>query len=166
MKKLSIFILFFFSCKNISENNKYLKNVSEIDYTFDNGWKEAYSIKISADGRCIVGNGRWKIKYYYSQLSGENISKIDSLISVTPFEKYDSLYYEDQVDQSSYKIVLVGFKKDTIKKFVYGRKAPQKLNDFANCLNSIKEKLQITLKDTVVDFISREKFYLLPVGKY
>lgn len=159
MKKFFILTILFWGCTNSSETKKSFKTVKEIDYTFDSGWKEAYSIKISHEGACIVGDGRWSMKYYTGQLSSENIKGLDSLIQSIPFKQYDSVYHEDVVDQASYKVILISTSNDTTTKFVYGRTAPQLLNKISNRLRLIKEKLKLIESDTVVNFKSRENFF-------
>lgn len=159
MKYIVIISILFFSCNNFSENKITFKKITEIDYTFDSGWKEVYSIKINADGKCVVGDGRSTMKYYISQLSNFNIRSLDRLIESIPFKQYDSSYYEDVVDQASYKFVLTNTNKDTLIKFVYGRTAPKLLNDLSHQLNLIKEELKLIQKDTLIDFSSRKNFF-------
>ena len=159
MRLFLILALFIYGCNSSSKPRNALTSAKEIDYTFDNGWKEAYSIKINSTGRCIVGDGRWDIKYYEGQLSEIDIRSLDSLIQNTSLKQFDSTYNEDIPDQSSYKIVLVESGKDTITRFVYGRKAPKMLNDFSNYLRKTKERLSTSSSDTVVNFISRKNFY-------
>lgn len=154
-----IILILLFGCNTTNDNKVAFKKIKEIDYTFDSGWKDAYSLKISSDGMCIIGNGRWKIKYYIGQLSDKNIKSINSLIDSVPLEQYDSIYHENVVDQTSYKLVLINIKKDTIIKFVYGRTGPKLLNDFSNQLRKIKEELKFVERDTVIDFISRKNFF-------
>lgn len=159
MKNILIISILLFSCNNVTDNKAVFKTVTEIDYTFDSGWKEAYSVKITANGKCVIGDGRWDIKYYVGQLSGINIQSLDSLIESIPFKQYDSSYTEDVVDQSSYKFFIANVNKDTIIKFIYGRTAPKLLNDLSNRIRKIKEELSFTEKDTVIDFISRKNFF-------
>ena len=159
MRNILILSLLLFSCNNTIDDKIVFKTVTEIDYTFDSGWKEAYSVKINADGKCVIGDGRWDIKYYVGQLSSINIQSLDSLIESIPFKNYDSTYIEDVVDQSSYKFFITNVNKDTTIKFIYGRTAPKLLNDLSNRLRKIKEELKLTEKDTVVDFSSRNKFF-------
>jgi hypothetical protein len=159
MKNILVLSMLLFSCNNVTDDKVVFKTVTEIDYTFDSGWKEAYSIKINADGKCIIGDGRWDIKYYVGQLSGITIQSLDSLIERIPFKQYDSTYTEDVVDQSSYKFFITNINKDTAIKFIYGRTAPKLLNDLSNRLRKIKEELKLIEKDTAIDFISRKKFF-------
>lgn len=159
MKSFFILVIFFLGCESSINTKKFFQTTKEIDYTFDSGWKEAYSVKISSNGKCIIGKGRWDMKYYTGQLSERDITKLDSVFKIVPFEQYDSAYYEDAVDQPSYKIVLIGMNKDTITKFVYGRTAPKSLNEFSNQIRLIKESLKLTAKDTLVDFVSRKNFF-------
>ena len=163
MKKFFVLTILFFGCANSSETKKAFKEVKEIDYTFDSGWKEAYSIKINHEGACIVGDGRWSIKYYTGQLSVEDMQGLDSLIQGIPFKQYDSVYHEDVVDQASYKIILIGSNNDITTRFVYGRTAPKQLNDFSNRLRLIKENLNLSASDTAVDFTSRKKNFQKPI---
>jgi len=159
MKNLLAVAILLFSCNHVSEDKIVFKTVSAIDYTFDSGWKEAYSIKINSDGSCIVGEGRQQIQYYVGQLSEINIRRLDSAIKSIPFKQYDSSYVEDVVDQSSYKFFITGVNQDTTIKFVYGNKAPRLLNDLSNTLRGIKEALLLTKKDTVINFNSRINFF-------
>ncbi len=159
MKNLLIILIMLFSCNSATDNKVSFKKIKEIDYTFDSGWKVAYSIKINSDGMCIVGEGRWTIKYHIGQLSNNDIESLDSFVQTIPFKQYDSVYSEDAVDQASYKLSLININKDTVTKFVYGETAPKLLNDFSNRLRLIKEKLKLIESDTVIDFISRKNFF-------
>ncbi|MBS1666284.1 MAG: hypothetical protein JST58_02805 [Bacteroidetes bacterium] len=161
MKKLSILIILFLGCNSSSDTT--FKAVKELDYTFDSGWKEAYSVKINHEGFCIVGDGRWGMKYYTGHLLNKDVHSLDSLIQKIPFKEYDSAYHEDVVDQASYKIVLVSASNDTTTKFVYGRTAPKVLNDLSNHIRLIKENLKLIESDTVVSFKSRENFFPKPI---
>jgi hypothetical protein len=161
MKNLLIILILLISCNNSNpaDNGIGFKKIKEIDYTFDSGWKESYSIKINSNGACIVGDGRWKVNYFIGQLSEKDMQGLDSLVQNIPFNQYDSAYHEDAVDQASYKFVVINTNKDTVTKFVYGRKAPKLLNDFSNRLRQIKDGLHLVSKDTTVDFASRINFF-------
>lgn len=159
MKNYLLVLLLLLSCNSSDQVKKALSSFKVIDYTYDSGWKDAFSIRIGYDGKCVIGDGRWNMKYYTTQLSLENIQRIDSMVQNIPFEQYDSFYREDVVDQASYKLVLIGVNRDTTIKFVYGRTAPGPLNDFSNYLRLLKDKSNLIEKDTSIGFISRRNFF-------
>ena len=157
MKNILLLILLF-GCNTSSNNQEAFKKTKEIDFTFDSGWKDMFSMKINSHGECVIGDGRWSVKYSKGQLSKLNLNTLDSMIESIPFSKYDSSYYEDIVDQSSYKIVIIDKNNDTTVKFVYGKVGPQLLNDLSNQLRTIKENIKAIKTDTIIDFISRRNF--------
>ena len=162
MKYILIILIVLTSC-NLTKSKSTSKFFEEIDYTFDNGFNEAFSLKINSDGTCIVGEGRWTMKFYTSQLSKIEIESIDSLLQITPLNQYDSCYREPLVDQASYCFVLINRKKETIKKFVYGESAPKLLNQFSDKLEKIKKNLNLIGKDTTTVFLSRINFFPPPL---
>ena len=73
MNKLFVFLLvitFFFSCEK--RENKF-----QIDFTFDNMFNTAYSIKIDSNRTIFLKKGRSNSKYYQSILSQERILKLE-----------------------------------------------------------------------------------------
>ena len=159
MKQLLPIIFFLLGCNVINNYPDSFKTIEQIDYSFDSGWRETYSIKINSNGNCIIGEGRWSIKYYTGKLTETDMKELDSMVKSIQFKQFDSSYIEDVVDQSSYKIFLIEKNRDTIVKFVYGRTAPQQLNAFSNRISLLKNTLKLIQKDTVVEFISRKNFY-------
>lgn len=164
MKKVILVIgLFCYSCT--SNEKLYKPHFEEIDYTYDSGWKVAYSMKIYRNGLMIVGEGRWSRKYYLGKISENELKAIDSLLMLVPFNKYDSIYEVEIEDQSSYKLVIPSVNKDTVNVFVYGNSAPKLLDSVSNMLRRLKEGIALQAKDTALIFLSLDNFYPPPVKK-
>ncbi len=132
MRKAILLIGLFFA--NCNANAKLFKlHFEEIDYTYDSGWKVAYSMKIYKSGLLIVGEGRWSKTFYSGKISESKLKALDSLLMLAPFKQYDSLYEAENEDQSSYKLVIPNFNNDSVKVFVYGNAAlitPHDVADF------------------------------------
>ncbi len=164
MRKAILLIGLFFA--NCNANEKLFKlHFEEIDYTYDSGWKVAYSMKIYKSGLLIVGEGRWSKTFYSGKISESKLKALDSLLMLAPFKQYDSLYEAENEDQSSYKLVIPNFNNDSVKVFVYGNAAPRLLDSISNVLRSLKENTELHTKDTTLVFLSLQNFYPLPVKK-
>ncbi|KIC89523.1 MULTISPECIES: hypothetical protein [unclassified Flavihumibacter] len=161
MKQSIIAFILFCSC-NTSEK-VYAPNFEQIDFTYDSGWKVAYSMKIYKDGSVYIGDGRWNKKYFSATLPIERVKSMDSLFTKIPFSQYDSNYKEEIEDQSSYKVIIIKPDNDTVSVFVYGKNAPLLLENFFHELKNIRETLQLEAKDTTISFLSLRNFYLPPI---
>ncbi len=153
MSKVIIFILIVFVEGCIS-NQRQDFIFDQIDYTYDNGWKEAFSLRLSQDGSCIVAKGRWENKQYFSCIIDViTLQKVDSIYRNVLACNPDSVYQESIEDGGSYKIV------DRQKSFyVYGGNEPACLKEFSNVLHALTET-KLNPIDTALAFKSLESFY-------
>lgn len=156
MKKVLFVILvcFLSSCKN-SEKLSF----SYIDYTFDSGWKESFSLRLTEDGTCVIADGRWEQKFYKGKVDEKILLQADSLIKALIACNPDTTYESEVADLQGYKIV-----SDYLDKhfYVYGGNEPKCLQDLSDFLSSLRNT-ELKPIDTVVKFKSRESFYSPPV---
>jgi hypothetical protein len=89
--------------------------------------------------------GRSRKLFYKGQLNRQELRKPDSLCSITPFEKYDSAYIdEDGFDLASYKIIMSGNKSTGV--YVYGtRKAPPALKNMMGAYRVLRKASNLLL---------------------
>lgn len=165
MKKIFFSLVLFCSC---SSSDSALRNIhfDKLDFTFDNGWKESYSLSINKTGSMLVGIGRWNKKYYVTKISESELISLDSLVMNLPFEKYDTVYRTNIVDQASYKIVIPNTQSANKNQsiFVYGNNAPVLIDQLCNKIKIIKENAVLESIDTTVSFLSERNFYPLGAG--
>src|SRR5690606_23114091 len=133
MKKiLFVILVYLFSSCESSEKISF----SYIDYTFDSGWKEAFSLRLIEDGTCIIANGRWDQKFYKGKVDGKILLQADSLIKALIACNPDTVYESETADLQGYKIV-----SDYLDKhfYVYGGNEPKCLKDISGFLSSLRE---------------------------
>ena len=114
----------------------------------------------------LVGIGRWNKKYYVTKISESELISLDSLVMNLPFEKYDTVYRTNIVDQASYKIVIPNTQSANKNQsiFVYGNNAPVLIDQLCNKIKIIKENAVLESIDTTVSFLSERNFYPLGAG--
>jgi hypothetical protein len=153
---------------NCSPANDSLKKIffDELDFTFDNGWQEAYSMRINKNGLVVIKMGRWGNEYQKGTLSEKAFNSLERLITIIPFEKYDTAYRANIVDQVSYKIVLSNFKSSNKNQhiYIYGDMAPTLIKELSSKIQEVKSGIRFNSLDTAVSFLSERGFY--PPGHY
>lgn len=132
---------------------------NQIDYSYDNGWKEAFSLRLNQDGNCVIAKGRWlkNKKYFSCTVDLKTLQRIDSIYRNVLACNPDSVYKESMEDGGSYKIV-----SGQRSFYVYGGNEPACLKEFSSSLYALIETKLIPV-DTVLDFKSLKSFYPPPV---
>lgn len=156
-KKLLILlaIITFIGCKQVEPSTSF----SILDITYSNGWSKNYSIKITGAGDVIMQQGKTRKLFYEGHLNQQELRKLDSLCNITPFEKYDSAYIDqDGFDLASYKVIMSGTKSASV--YVYGTsKAPLALRHLIEFIQDVEQNIKLTPVDTVISFKSEKSFY-------
>lgn len=126
----------------------------EIDYSYDNGWDDAFSLRVNKNGKCIIAKGRWENKKYFINDIGEkDLQRIDSVYRNVLTCNLDTIYSRSVEDGEAYKIV------SGLKSFyVYGGGEPVCLKELGNILHMLTEAKLIPF-DTVIAFKSLNSFY-------
>ena len=108
--------------------------------------------------KCILE----KNNIYYGIISEQKIDTIKYFINELNKLKFSSIYNDKYLqDGESYKFYLV--KGDTINStFIYGRKAPKRLYEFAKWLMHLERKVEVHPIDKIIDF-GNLKGIVLPV---
>jgi hypothetical protein len=152
-----IFFLVFCSILSCNENDKAEVAFSTIDYSYDSGWKDAFSIRLDRSGKCIVANGRWlkDKKYYIGEVDFKMLKQADSLIKEISECNPDSIYSDPALDQESYKIAINPFSKQF---FIDGDSAPECLKHLSMFMTSLRD-IKLSPIDTTIAFKSLESFY-------
>lgn len=157
MKKIILYIVLLLSC---SARDKYTSSqFEEIDFSFDDGWKNAFSLKVLKNGESILANGRWEKEYFSGSLSNDQLYFVNSLVMSISDKKLDSFYKSHLEDQQTFKIVITKLNTSPTTVFVYGDNAPKYLNNFSKKIIFLKEHINFQRKDTVVEFSSLKNFY-------
>jgi hypothetical protein len=139
------------SCKS---KQSYVTAFNQIDYSFDNSWKVAFSLRLDENGSCIVAKDRSENKQYYLGTVEEGrLRHIDSLYRNVLACNPDSIYNEVAGDAGFYKIVT-----DRRSFYVYGAKEPSCLSELSKALNGLID-IKLSPIDTVIAFKSLQSFY-------
>jgi len=165
MEKLNKYLLtlllltvFCFSCKKNITDKRLL-----LDYSFDNGWNQAYSIKVYQDGKAFLKKSTLKKDSFYvsNQIDEDRLVKIVSKLKLA---NIDSIYEDSHIqDAPSFNIIVYDSNDKFSKYHVYGYKYPQILNEIKDYFkDALMEKSWQYLQDTSITFSSITDFKKFP----
>ena len=138
------------SCKNgqISKHSTYNDFVFSTSTESDN-----YSLKFT-DSDTIFFEKRFPKpkQLYYAIIQNNDKEKLDSILQKTDFTKYDTVYFQNNLqDGISYKFYLT--KKAHVNwVLMYGHTGPKSLYDFADWLTNLKDRQTFHPINGTVDF--------------
>jgi len=146
-----------FSCHDDTKVKRVL-----LDYTFDNGWTNSYSIKIYTDGAAYLKKSTLRVDSFYSNQI--NAEKLNQIVRKLREAKIDSKYEDTHIqDASSFNVIVYDESAKPSKYQVYGNKYPEILNNIKNYVETFsKQKDWHQLKDTMITFSSFTNFRTTP----
>ena len=153
MKTIIFFLtLLLFACQKESKKAESLKY-----FVFSKSAEASdYSIKFSENDTVFLER-RFPTprQHFYFIIEKRDKDIINKLVNEIQFSKYDSIYVEythnHLVDGVGYKFYL---QKDTLKNWVliYGNIGPKEFYDFADLIETLKQKQMLFLTDKQVEF--------------
>lgn len=131
---------------------------TEVDFTFDSGWEEAFSMRILQDGTIILSNGKLNYQYAIGKVSGKQLFMLDTMIENNSLKKFQRRY-ETAGMEDGYKFQIVINKEEKWAVQAYGTESPCAINNYANFFWKLKTTIVFTPKDTSLIFLSRKGLY-------
>lgn len=147
-------ILFSFSCNTSDEDEKLL-----LDYSFNSGWTDSYSLKIYANQKAYLmkSNSDSNILYENNRM---NTIELEKLVVKLSEAKISNKYEDTNLQDASSFSAIIYYEKDKLSKYyVYGNNYPELLDLIRRYSSScLKQDGWHKLKDTAIIFTSRSKF--------
>jgi len=163
MKNIYFTILLFglFGCSEKKMNLSF----TQIDYSWNNGWNNVYSVKIDSIGQTYIQweeirNGKWFIR---TVIDSSVIDSLCILVNNIDNKNLDSLYKRNCIDCGYYYLIINKREKIPLKIFVGDTNNNNKdlidVNRLSEYLNSLVRTINMQIK--TVQFESKTKdFYL------
>lgn len=139
----------------------------KFDFSYGNTFETDFSIKFNKSNDSVFIRENWSAndnnprvkspksnKNYFSIISELQRKKLDSFISKSKFEKYDSMYFENYQDGNYYRIYV---NKNGEQRMinVHSNNAPKELDEFVFWIYEVKKNLKLTETKKVLNFKSK-----------
>jgi hypothetical protein len=135
-----------------------------IDYTYDNSWETAFSLKIEANWKVFLAIGRNKRQYFHSVIKDDDKLELIQLIKAVISQGLSDKYLGIGVDHARYKLI-ISDNHQTKSIYAHSLFEPESLKNLSIKLNYLKNDYEFRKDSSEINFESSIKFFPLePAG--